>query len=731
MAVKEELQTLEDLITQVRQYRPSADLDPLRRAFEFADRAHRGQFRDSGVPFLQHPLSVAIILAEIEMDLETIMAALLHDVVEDTAVDLDILGEEFDDEIALLVDGVTKLSQLESKTRVERQAENLRKMFLAMAEDIRVILIKLADRLHNMRTLAFRRIEKQKVTAQETLDIFAPLAHRLGISRIQWELEDLALRHLEPEKYRELVDMIPQKREEREEYTKSFIDRLHQELEDTDIEVEIHGRAKHVYSIYRKLKGPPERDLSEVYDLVAIRVIVDTIKDCYAVLGVVHSLWKPIPGRFKDFIAVPKSNMYQSLHTSVIGPFGEPFEIQIRTWEMHRTAEYGIAAHWRYKEGSTDEDFDEKLSWLRRILEWQNELRDAREFMESLKIDIFADEVFVFTPQGDVIDLPSGACPVDFAYRIHTEVGHECVGAKVNGKIVSLDQELENGDIVEILTNKSSKGPSADWLNIVKTSSAKNRIRQWFKRQKRDENLERGKELIEKEIKKQGLRVEELWNESWLNEAKNRFGFQSLEDLYVAIGYGGQSASQVVARLKERYEQQQREETPITVDDLTSDESKRRGADGSGVSVKGIDNVLVRFSRCCNPVPGDPILGYITRGRGVSIHHADCPNINKYIDDEERIIEVTWENVDANYYPVEIQVNALDRPGLLSDVAQTAAETRVNILSAEARTYRDRTAVIDMVLEIRNLEELGFIRQKLEALRDVKSVKRVSRRKAR
>lgn len=721
---------LAGLKKRIQAYRPDADLDLIDRAYEFGLRAHAGQHRSSGEDFFQHPLAVAHILAELELDVATVAAALLHDVVEDSEAGPEDLRRRFGDEVARLVDGVTKLGKLKYRTPVEQQAENLRKMFLAMAEDVRVILIKLADRLHNMRTLIHLTNEKQLRISRETLEIFAPLAHRLGIFRLKWELEDLALRYMEPEKYRELVELVPRKRAEREAHTQQVIETLRKRLRETGMEADIHGRSKHFYSIYRKMKEQG-KEISEIYDLLAVRVIVNSVKDCYGVLGVVHALWKPIPGRFKDFIAMPKSNMYQSLHTTVIGPRGEPFEIQIRTREMHRTAEYGIAAHWRYKEGGRgDADLDRKLAWLRQVLEWQYDSGDAREFVESLRIDIFSDEVFVFTPKGDVIDLPAGSTPIDFAYRIHTEVGHRCVGAKVNGKIVPIDHQLRNGDIVEIITSKQRSGPSDDWINIVKTSTARSRIRTWFKRQKHEENLERGRIQLEKEIRRQGFRPVDLMREEWLAEAAQKFAFQSTDDLLVAVGYGGLTPGHIVTRLRERFRQEhQQHREPVDITRLAAGRSPRRTDDG--VKVKGIDNVLVRFSRCCNPVPGDTIIGYITRGRGVSIHRTDCPNMAQYQNDQDRIIDVSWDSVDANAYPVEIEVSGIDRPGLLSDVAQVVAESRTNILSAKARARKNNLASIDLVLEIRNLEQLGYLKNKIEQIRDVLSVDRVSRDHAR
>ncbi|HEY8488543.1 MAG TPA: bifunctional (p)ppGpp synthetase/guanosine-3',5'-bis(diphosphate) 3'-pyrophosphohydrolase, partial [Thermaerobacter sp.] len=719
--------TPDELLQRAGRYLGPAELEWLRRAFEFGKAAHQGQKRASGQDFIEHPLAVALILADLELDAATLVAALLHDTVEDTPVTLEQVEREFGPEVALLVDGVTKLNQIEWRTRLEEQAENLRKMFLAMARDIRVVLIKLADRLHNMRTLGVVPREKQIAKSRETLEIFAPLAHRLGMSQIQWELEDLALRYLEPERYRELSERIPRKRAEREQLAQVIIATLKTRLAEAGIRADIQGRAKHFYSIYRKMYEQG-KDLSQIYDLIAVRVIVDTVKDCYGALGVVHTIWRPLPGRFKDYIATPKSNMYQSLHTTVIGPQGEPFEIQIRTWDMHRTAEYGIAAHWRYKErGRTDKDFDAKLAWLRQVLEWQNDLGDAREFMESLKIDVFSDEVFVFTPKGDVIDLPAGSTPVDFAFRIHTEIGHRCVGAKVNGRIVPLDYRLKNGDIVEILTNKQSSGPSADWLQFVRTSTARSRIRQWLKKQRRDENLERGRAMLEHELKAHGLPVREVWRKDWLDEVAARYNLSDGEELLVSIGYGGVAAGQVAGRLRDLYRRQVAREGSEAAPALPEEGRRARVAParGAGVRVDGLDQILVRFSRCCNPVPGDPIVGYVTRGRGVSIHRADCNMLKASPDVGQRLIDVSWDQVAGQAFPVAVEIDCYDRVGLLSDITAVVADTRRNILAARTRTHRDGTATIDLVVEVQNLEQFDQLRRQLERVRDVIRVQRV------
>ncbi|WP_406676523.1 RelA/SpoT family protein [Moorella sp. ACPs] len=713
---------LKELEQQVKSYQPGADLKLLEDAYQFAAAAHQGQKRRSGEDYITHPLNVAAILAELQLDVVTIAAALLHDVVEDTPISLDTIKEIFGDEVALLVDGVTKLSRLEYKTKEEQQAETLRKMFLAMAQDIRVILIKLADRLHNMRTLKHHPPEKQQEIARETLEIFAPLAHRLGIFRLKWELEDQSLRYLEPERYYELVNSINMKRREREEYIQQVVKILGEKLAEGGIKADIQGRPKHFYSIYNKMMKQG-KELSEIYDLIAVRVIVDSVKDCYAVLGLVHALWKPIPGRFKDYIAMPKPNMYQSLHTTVIGPNGDPFEIQIRTWEMHRTAEYGIAAHWRYKEdgGNSDPDFEKKLTWLRQLLDWQREMRDPREFMESLKIDLFSDRVYVFTPKGDVVELPAGSVPIDFAYRVHTDVGHRCTGARVNGRIVPLDYKLKTGDIVEVLTTKGSR-PSRDWLHIVKTSQAKNRIRQWFRKEEREKNLARGREMLEKECQKQGLDPEEILKPALLQEAARKFNVATSEDLYVMVGDGVMTPSQVLGRLKGEEEVPPPAEAAKTAVKPWSG----YGKPSHGIRIKGLDNLDIRLAHCCNPLPGDAILGYITRGRGVSVHRIDCPNINHHRETEkERIIEVAWGDTTDATYQVHIEALALDRPNLAMDIMAAVADTKTIINSVHARATRNDQALVDLKIEIRSLEHLNYIMDKIRRIRDVLEVKRV------
>jgi guanosine-3',5'-bis(diphosphate) 3'-pyrophosphohydrolase len=707
---------------QITKYNPASDVDFIQRAYDFAAQAHQGQLRHSGEAYIIHPLAVVEILVMLQLDDITLVAGLLHDVVEDTNVSIEEIEKLFGREVAVLVDGVTKLNRLEYKSKEEQQVENLRKMFLAMAKDIRVILIKLADRLHNMRTLGYHSLERQKEIAEETLEIFAPLAHRLGIFKIKWELEDLSLRYLEPDKFYSLVEQIAMKRQEREKYVEEICQQLGQKLKQVGLVAEVVGRPKNLYSIYKKMIQQ-QKELSEIFDLVAVRVIVDNVKDCYGALGIIHTMWKPIPGRFKDYIAMPKQNMYQSIHTTVIGSKGEPFEIQIRTWDMHRTSEYGIAAHWRYKEGkSGDKDFEEKLAWLRQMLEWQQELRDAREFMESIRIDLFADSVYVFTPKGDVVELPAGSVPIDFAYRVHTQIGHWCIGAKVNGKIVPIDYKLNNGDIVEILTLKGS-APSRDWLKIVKTTQAKNRIRQWFKKEKRDENLQRGRELLEKEIKKYGQEISYFFKPERLQDAARRFNYQSGEDLIIAVGDGIVSPIQVLTKIKEDL----KKEKDVSLAPPELKPWKDTGKHSKGILVRGVDNAMVRLSRCCNPLPGDPIIGYITRGRGVSIHRVDCPNVvQNYQHEKERLIEVSWDTGSEGFYQVEIEAISLDRPRLAMDIMTAIADTKTTINSVHARATKNKLASVNVKIEIRSLDHLDYIMNKLRRLKDVIEVKRVT-----
>lgn len=719
---------IEHLLEKASGYMKKADLTRIRAAYEFADKAHEGQVRKSGEPYILHPLAVAEILVDIQMDVTSIIAALLHDVVEDTTVPLDAVREHFGDNCATIVDGLTKLEKIRFKSKEEQQNENYRKMFVAMAQDIRVILIKLADRLHNMRTLKFQSEESQRRIAEETLEIFCPIAHRLGISTIKWEMEDIALRYLNPQQYYRIVNLMQKKRREREAFIDGIIADMTDKLAETGIEADISGRPKHIYSIYKKMKTRGKQ-FNEIYDLLAIRIIVDDIKDCYAALGIIHTLWKPMPGRFKDYIAMPKPNMYQSLHTTVIGPNGEPLEVQIRTHEMHRTAEYGIAAHWAYKEGTLvpTGSFEDKMNWLREVIELQQETSDAAEFMESLKVDFFSDLVFVFTPKGEVIELPAGSVPLDFAYRIHTEVGNRTIGAKVNGKIVPLDHKLATGDIVEILTSKHSYGPSQDWLKIVQSSHAKTKIRQWFKKEKREEYVAKGRESLEREIRRLGLEPPQIMTEDAMQEVAGKFNFNDHEDMLSAIGLGGITAAQICTRLTEKLRKQ------AAIDQLQQQLAKpspaqapRKTRGTHGVRVKGIDNLLVRFARCCNPVPGDDIVGYITRGRGVSIHRRDCPNFN-WTDEEdrERIIEVAWEDSAEANYSVEIEVAGHDRRGLMNEVLQAISESKTNISAVSGRSDRNKNAVMHVTIQIRNIDHLQSVVDRIKRVKDVYTVQRI------
>lgn len=716
---------LEKLIERAKQIYSEESIDKIVKAYYLAEKAHRKQKRSSGEPFIIHPVQVAHILMDLGLDADTVAAGLLHDVIEDTEVELDHIREEFGDEIAMLVDGVTKLGRIEYKTKEERQAESLRKMFLAMAKDIRVIIIKLADRLHNLRTLEYVDEVKQREKAYETLEIYAPLAHRLGIYRIKWELEDTSLRYIDPKGYYDLVEKVSVKRQEREAYIEQVIDILSKKLQDMGIEADIEGRPKHFYSIYKKMYMQ-HKDFDQIYDLLAIRVIVNTVRDCYAVLGIVHTLWKPIPGRFKDYIAMPKPNMYQSLHTTVIGLEGEIFEIQIRTWDMHRTAEYGIAAHWKYKEGKkVDTELDNKLAWLREILEWQSDLKDASEFMETLKIDLFTDEVFVFTPKGDVVDLPKGAVPLDFAYTIHSDIGNKCIGAKVNGRLTPLDYQLQTGDIVEIITSPNSHGPSRDWLKLVKTNQAKNKIKQWFKKEGREENIVKGKEMLEKEAKRQGYVFSNLARNEWMEPIVKKYGYHSIEDVYAAVGYGGMTTNQVLTRLIEEYKKTIKISSPETVvKDVKR--AKHQKTQETGVIVKGVDNIKVRFARCCNPVPGDKIIGYITRGRGVSVHRADCANVTDSSIEEYRLIEVEWVEADKASYFAEIQIIADDRHSLFADISVAIAEMDLNVTAINARTTKNKQVVINLVLEIGNRKQLDRVMKQFKKIDGIIDIYRVN-----
>lgn len=714
------------LIKKIKKYNLNCDFALIEKAHNLSLEAHKGQQRESGDPFIVHPMEVANILADLELDCTAIVAGILHDIVEDTSYTIEQIRENFGDEVANLVDGVTKLGKIPYTTKEELQAENLRKMFLAMAKDIRVILIKLADRLHNMRTLKYMPPEKQIEKAKETLEIYAPLAHRLGISKIKWELEDLCLRYLDPKGYYDLVNKIAKKRREREAYISEIIKTIQEKTVEIGIDAHIEGRPKHFYSIYRKMVQQ-NKTIEQIYDLFAVRVIVTTVKDCYAVLGLVHEIFKPMPGRFKDYIAMPKPNMYQSLHTTLIGHEGVPFEVQIRTWEMHRVAEVGIAAHWKYKEGKSADDYDNKLAWLRQLLEWQKEMRDASEFMETLKIDLFTDEVFVFTPKGDVISLPAGSTPIDFAYAIHSAIGNKMSGAKVNNKIVPIDYVLQNGDIVEILTSSNVQGPSRDWLKIVKSSQAKNKINQWFKKEKREENIIRGKEMIEKELKKQGFTASQLFKPEWVDIILKKYTFATIEDLWAAIGYGALTANRVISRLKEEYRKTVKAEELAEQMAKLDDKKVRiraKKVPENGVIVKGIENCLVRISRCCNPVPGDEIIGYITRGRGVSVHRKDCINIMNNIDGDNRLIEVAWYTANNVAYKADITIMAHDRTALLMEITNVIGEAKIPLKAINARTTKDQIAIMNLTLEITNTEQLESI---IKKIRKVDGVFEVSR----
>lgn len=715
------------LIDTIHTYLPQAKCDDVTKAYNLAEEAHKDQRRVSGEPYILHPLAVAQILADMKIDTTTITASLLHDVVEDTSYTLEDIKKMFGKEVAFLVDGVTKLSRLNYRTKEDQQLNSMRKMFLAMAKDVRVVVIKLADRLHNMRTLRYMRSDKQKHIAQETLEIFAPLAHRLGIFNIKWELEDLSFRYLEPDKYYDLVDQMKQKRHVREEIVNEAIDVLKKALDEAHIHCEINGRPKHFYSIYKKMKKD-NRDLSQVYDLFAIRVIVDDVKDCYGVLGIVHSLWKPLPYRFKDYIAMPKPNNYQSLHTTVIGTRGQPVEIQIRTWEMHRIAEYGVAAHWRYKEGNqtaNKDAFDEKMGWLRNLLEWQD-TSNPKEFVNALKLDAFSDEVFVFSPRGDVIDLPQGSIPIDFAYRIHTDVGHRCVGAKINGKIVPLDYKLKNGDIVEIITSKVGK-PSLDWLNIVGSSESRSKIRSWFKKENREENIAKGLDALERECKRLGHDWKALNVGGRLGRVAKQMNAGSEDDLVAAVGYGGFAVNTVLIKLLELHKKdlQKQEEKTNSLAALEKLKTKKPVKhNGTGILVKGEPGLLVRLAKCCSPVPGDPIIGFITRGRGVSVHRADCPNVTHGQNDVDRLIDVEWDYDGNERFEVNMEIVAYDRTGIMAEIMATLAEMKISILSVNAKTSDTKNVTIHMGISIKDLAQFEFVATKIRRLKDVYAVER-------
>jgi GTP diphosphokinase / guanosine-3',5'-bis(diphosphate) 3'-diphosphatase len=722
--------TAEQVIERTRTYLDDEDVEIIQKAYEFAKHAHRLQYRKSGEPYIIHPIQVAGILADLEMDPPTVASGFLHDVVEDTEASLQDIKEAFSEEVAMLVDGVTKLGKIKYKSHEEQQAENHRKMFVAMAQDIRVIMIKLADRLHNMRTLKHLPAEKQRRISNETLEIFAPLANRLGISKIKWELEDTALRYLNPQQYYRIVNLMKKKRVEREAYLDEVIVQIQKNMDEVGIKADMSGRPKHIYSIYRKMTQQ-NKQFNEIYDLLAIRIVVNSIKDCYAVLGIIHTCWKPMPGRFKDYIAMPKPNMYQSLHTTVIGPKGDPLEVQIRTIEMHRIAEFGIAAHWAYKEGKSINEgssFEDKLTWFREILEFQDDTINAEEFMESLKIDLFSDMVFVFTPKGDVVELPAGSVPIDFAYRIHSEIGNKTIGAKVNGKMVTLDYKLKTGDILEILTSKHSYGPSQDWLKLAQTSQAKNKIRAFFKKQRREENIEKGRELVEKEIRAMEFDVKEILVPENLKRVAVKFNFVNVDDMYAAVGYNGITSLQVANRLTEKWRKKRDEEQVSNISHAVAElktfpTRKRRE---SGVRVEGIDNLLIRLSRCCNPVPGDDIVGFITKGRGVSVHRKDCPNLMTD-DAKERLIPVEWESGlnDRKEYNVEVEITGYDRRGVLNEVLQAVNETKTDISAVSGRTDRNKMVTITMSISILNVSHLQKVVDRIKQIPDLYSVRRI------
>lgn len=735
----------DDLIGRVRKYHPSDDISLIEKAHNLANNAHKDQVRKSGEPYIVHPLCVGIILAELEMDKETIAAGLLHDVVEDTIFTTEQIQEEFGEDVALLVDGVTKLGQLQYEgDKIELQAENLRKMFLAMAKDIRVIIIKLADRLHNMRTLGHMKPEKQQEKSRETMDIYSPIAQRLGIMRVKVELDDLSLKYLQPDVYYDLVDKISIRKSEREKYVQNIVDEVSAHIENAGIEAKIDGRVKHFFSIYKKMKNQ-NKTIDQIYDLFAVRIIVDSVKDCYAALGVIHEMYKPIPGRFKDYIAMPKANMYQSLHTTLIGSSGQPFEIQIRTYDMHKTAEYGIAAHWKYKEASDGKNVtakgaeEEKLAWLRQILEWQRDMSDNKEFMKLLKsdLDLFSDSVYCFTPTGDVKNLPAGSTPIDFAYSIHSAVGNKMIGARVNGRLVTIDYEIKNGDRVEIMTSNNTKGPSRDWLNIVKSTQAKNKINQWFRNELKDDNIIKGRELLISYCKAKSINQIDIMRPEYMEAVMNKYGFHDWESVLAAVGHGGLKEGQIVNRMKELYEKDHPhvltdEEIMAAVEESAAAKQNLPKAKGSsGIVVKGIHDVAVRFSKCCSPVPGDEIIGFVTRGRGISIHRTDCINIINLPElDRSRLIDAEWQGESmeggTGKYPAEITLYAHNRYGLLADVTRALTEKNIDIISLNTRTSKQQIATMTIAFEISSKEELNRIIDKLHNVESVINIERTT-----
>ena len=730
-----------ELIRSVNKYHPSADVTLIKKAYHIAEEAHTGQARKSGEPYIIHPLCVAMILAELELDKETIVAGLLHDVVEDTIMTKEEIAQEFGSEVELLVDGVTKLGQLSyDADKLEIQAENLRKMFLAMAKDIRVILIKLADRLHNMRTLKYMRPEKQREKAKETMDIYAPIAQRLGISKVKTELDDLALKYLEPEAYYDLVEKVALRKNVRDKYVRQLVDEVKEQMQDAGICAEVAGRAKHFFSIYKKMVSQ-DKTLDQIFDLFAIRIIVESVKDCYAALGVIHEMYRPIPGRFKDYIAMPKPNMYQSLHTTLIGPAGQPFEIQIRTYEMHRTAEYGIAAHWKYKEGKTGisvaNQEEEKLSWLKQILEWQQDMSDNREFLSLLKsdLDLFSDMVFCFTPLGDVKNLPAGSTPIDFAYCIHSAVGNKMIGAKVNGKLVPIDYVIQNGDRIEVVTSQNARGPSRDWLNIVKSTQAKTKINQWFRSELKEENIARGRELIAQYCKSKGIQLSEINKPQYQNKILNKYGFRDWNSALATVGHGGLKESQIVNLMYEEYKRDHVIE--LTDQDIlhaASEGEKERGMSErsrSGIVVKGLYDVAVHLSKCCSPVPGDEIVGYVTRGRGVSIHRTDCINMMHLSEIEKvRLIEAEWqqgnEQGESGLYLAELKIFGNNRTGLLVDISKIFTERSIDIIGMQSKTSKQGVATIAVSFHVKDKEELAKLIDKIRQVESVLDIERTT-----
>ena len=738
----DEIQLLYDqLIERIKSYHPTNDLSMVEKAYKLAREAHSAQFRHSGEPYIIHPLKVAYILAELELDIESIVAGILHDVIEDTPYTYEDISRIFSPEIALLVDGVTKLGKIEYSTKEEIQAENYRKMFLAMAKDIRVILIKLADRLHNMRTLSYMTPEKQREKAQETIDIYAPLAHRLGISKIKTEMEDLCFKYLNSEAYHDLARKIEMKKSEREAFVETIVKEVKARMDEAGIKGTVMGRSKHFFSIYKKMVNQ-NKSLDQIYDLFAVRAIVDSVKDCYAVLGIAHDMYKPMPGRFKDYIAMPKPNMYQSLHNTLIGPGGEPFEIQIRTWEMHRTSEYGIAAHWKYKEGRGKEKSlsseEEKLAWLRQILEWQRDMSDDKEFIDTLKLDlnIFNDQVYAFTPRGDVISLPAGSTPIDFAYAIHTAVGNKMVGARVNNKIVTFDYKIKNGDRIEVITSQNSKGPSSDWLNLVKSSQARTKINQWFKKEFKEENIVKGKELLDKDAKKKGYSLTELAKPEYIESLFKKFAFKDWDAICAAVGHGGVKEGQIVNRLIEEADKEaKKKQTAHDIIKKMEEQSAAKAAapkpkSNNGVIIKGVGDVAVRFSKCCSPVPGDEIVGFVTRGRGVSIHRTDCINIINLDElERNRLLEAEWDIKDASVstsYATEIKIIASDRSGLIMDISRVLSEEGLSVKSFNGRSNKDGSAVFNIIIDITGKKQLEKVCNHFMNIKGVDEIERVT-----